>query len=219
MPYDSGIQLVNDANGASYAFLSDNAAIWQCVWNAQAQRWQQGQVVPQAFGGTDPRVLYLPDLWPNGESSSPGEGSTSNAGLVLAYRLGEGSSAEIYASFGAWGGDGQLIWSAPVALTNDGAEDQEFALVPAENGVFRLVVQKQEAARTIQQQREQVDLLAEEQGDEDPALLEQKLQQLAIGTRPDQDLYQSSFQLSRSVDSAGGVSIALEALSGGGRAA
>ncbi len=215
MAYSSGIQLINDANGTTYAFLSDNAAIWQCQWNAQAQRWEQGQEVPQAFGGTDPQVLYLTDLWPNGQSSSSGEGSSSNAGIVLAYRMGQGSSAEIYASFGAWGGDGQLIWSAPVALTNDGAEDQQFALVPAENGEFRLVVQKQEAAKTIQQQREQVDLLTVAQGGGDPAAFEQKLQQLAIGSRPDSDLYQSSFQLTRNVDSAGAVSIALEALSGG----
>jgi hypothetical protein len=197
MPYDSAIQLINDANGTTYAFLADNGAIWQCQWNAQAQRWEQGQVIPQAFGGLDPQVLYLPDLWPNGQS----QGNTSNAGLVLAYRLGEGSNAEIYASFGAWGRDGQLGWSAPVALTSDGAEDQQFALVPAENGVFSLVVQKQEAARTLQQQLEQADLLSRGQG------TEQELQQLAIGNRPDQDLYQSSFQLTYTDETGAGITL------------
>ena len=197
MPYDSAIQLINDANGTTYAFLADNGAIWQCQWNAQAQRWEQGQVIPQAFGGLEPQVLYLPDLWPNGQS----QGNTSNAGLVLAYRLGEGSNAEIYASFGAWGSDGQLGWSAPVALTSDGAEDQQFALVPAENGVFSLVVQKQEAARTLQQQLEQADLLSRGQG------TEQELQQLAIGNRPDQDLYQSSFQLTYTDETGAGITL------------
>jgi len=209
MPYSSAIQLINDANGTSYAFLPDNGAIWQCQWNAQAQRWEQGQVIPQAFGGMDPQVLYLPDLWPNGQS----QGNSSNAGFVLAYRLGAGSSAEIYASFGAWDADGQLNWSAPAALTNDGAEDQQFALVPSEGGRFSLVVQKQEAARTIQEQLDQQEVLSREVSTADPELFEQKLQELALGSRPDQDLYQSSYQLSRVEGTDVEVSYVLNALS------
>ena len=57
MPYASSIQIVNDANGAAHAFLADNGAILQGQWNAEAQRWDQGQLVPQAFGGEKLQAL------------------------------------------------------------------------------------------------------------------------------------------------------------------
>ena len=188
MPYSGSIQLVNDANGTTYGFLADDGAIWQCQWNAEAQRWEQGQVIPQAFGGKSPQVLYLDDLWP----INAGQSDPANPGLVLAYRLGDGSQAEIYASFAAWGSDGQLSWSALVALTNDEAEDQQFSLVPGENGLFNLVVQKQEAGVSLDEQLEQQDILSVGQNNEE------RLQQLAVGSRPDQDLYVSSFKLENS---------------------
>ena len=106
MPYASHIQLVNDANGTAYAFLADNGAIWQCQWDAQAGDWVKGQVVPQAFGGEKLQALYLDGLRPTGPKAT----TVANPGIVLAYRLGEGSSAEIWASFGTWGGDGELDW-------------------------------------------------------------------------------------------------------------
>ena len=141
MPYASHIQVVNDANGTAYAFLADNGAIWQCQWDAQAGSWQQGQVVPQAFGGEKLQALYLEDLWPTENLKTTG----ANPGIVLAYRLGEGSSAEIWASFGTWGDDGELGWTQAVQLTQDQVNDQDFALVQAEAGGFALVVQKKEA--------------------------------------------------------------------------
>ena len=63
MPYSGSIQVVNDANGAAFAFLADNGLIWQCVWNAQAERWEKAQPVPGAEGGRDLQVLVLDDLF------------------------------------------------------------------------------------------------------------------------------------------------------------
>jgi hypothetical protein len=85
--------------------------------------------------------LYLDDLRPTGPKAT----TIANPGIVLAYRLGEGSSAEIWASFGTWGGDGELGWSQAVQLTKDQVDDQDFALVEGEAGGFALVVQKKEA--------------------------------------------------------------------------
>ena len=59
MPYASSIQVVNDVNGSAYAFLADNGAIWQCQWDAQAQVWNQGELVPMAFGGEKLQALYV----------------------------------------------------------------------------------------------------------------------------------------------------------------
>ena len=108
MPYASHIQLVNDANGTAYAFLADNGAIWQCQWDPQAQLWAKGQLVQLAFGGEKLQALYLSNLWPAGSSGADSAGSTP--GIVLAYRVGEGAGAEVYASFGQWGSDGLLGW-------------------------------------------------------------------------------------------------------------
>jgi len=99
MPYASSIQVVNDANGVAHGFLADNGGIWQCQWDPQAQVWNQGQLVPQAFGGEKLQALYLDQLWPTGS----GNPKDFNPGIVLAYRVGEGRSAEIFASFGQWG--------------------------------------------------------------------------------------------------------------------
>ena len=97
MPYSSSIQLVNDANGAAYAFLADNGSIWQCQWDSQAQIWAKAQQVPQAFGGEKLQALYLDNLWPTPDTpTASGSNPTTTAfipGIVLAYRVGEGSSA------------------------------------------------------------------------------------------------------------------------------
>lgn len=188
MPYASTIQVVNDANGVAHGFLADNGAIWQCQWDPQAQVWNQGQLVPQAFGGEKLQALYLDQLWP---TNAVGNGTGTVPGIVLAYRVGEGASAEIYASFGQWGSDGLLGWSAPVQLTNDQVDDQAFSLVAGESGGFSLVVQKQQpaSASTVL-----LDKLAGTSQDK----LRGELEAAASAQRPDSDLYVSQFNLSQS---------------------
>ena len=181
MPYASHIQVVNDPNGTAYAFLADNGAIWQCQWDAQAGSWQQGQVVPQAFGGEKLQALYLDDLRPTATT-------VANPGIVLAYRLGEGSSAEIWASFGTWGGDGELDWSQAVQLTKDQVDDQDFALVEGEAGGFALVVQKKEAGTASTALLEQLKTAS---GDAGQARLAAEFS----GIRPDSDLYVNRYQI------------------------
>jgi len=194
MPSASSIQLVNDANGTAYAFLEDNGLLWQCQWNAEAQRWDKGQVVPGAYGGEKLQALYLENLWPTTDSNENSSGTAP--GLVLAYRVGEGSSSEVVATFGRWGSDGQLQWSAPASLSAPGVEVEQFALVPgqASNGAegdgqaFSLVVQLQQprppAISTLEQ-------LAQTPQDQ----LQTALEALATASRPDTDLYRSSYRI------------------------
>ena len=184
MPYASHIQLVNDPNGTAYAFLADNGAIWQCQWDAQAGGWVKGQVVPQAFGGEKLQALYLDNLWPTGGESNPG----FNPGIVLAYRLGEGSSAEIWASFGTWANDGTLQWLAPQQLTKDQVDDQTFSLVEGDAGVFDLVVQKKEAGAGSS-------TTLDKQNAASVADLQAKLEAEVSGARPDGDLYVNQYKL------------------------
>ena len=199
MPYSSGIQIINDTNGASYAFLSDNGLIWQCEWNSQAVRWDKGQVVPGAEGGEDLAVLYVDNLWPNGQTGDAGQGSSTNSGLVLAYRVGEGSGTEIHASFGSWDSQGQLNWSAPASLTNDNAKDQAFALMlnaqqesNNQGGGFSLVTQKQEGSRLPTEALDQAAALSGQN-------LEETIQAISSGTRPDTDLYRTNYSIERVV--------------------
>ena len=196
MPYASSIQIANDANGAAHAFLADNGAIWQCQWNAQAQRWDQGQLVPLAFGGDKLDALYLENLWPTQSGSIQG----FNPGIVLAYRVGEGSSAEVFASFGQWGGDGELGWSAPVQLTNDQVDDQAFALVsaPTATGGFSIVVQKKETGTPV-------DAILDQLSKEKPDVLEPKLEAALRNNRKDSDLYVTQFNLTSSSTNPGEV--------------
>jgi len=184
MPYASHIQLVNDPNGTAYAFLADNGAIWQCQWDAQAGGWVKGQVVPQAFGGEKLQALYLDDLWPTLTSNTNG----TNPGIVLAYRLGEGSSADIWASFGTWAGDGSLQWMAPQRLTKDQVDDQTFSLVEGTAGGFALVVQKKEAGAGNS-------TTLDKQNAASTADLQAKLEAEISGSRPDSDLYVNQYQL------------------------
>ena len=204
MPTASSIQVVNDANGAAYAFLEDNGLLWQCQWNAEAQRWDKGQVVPGAYGGEKLQALYLENLWPTSDSSGNNPGTAP--GVVLAYRVGEGSSSQVLATFGRWGSDGQLQWSAPEVLSEPGVEVQAFALAPGaantasgDGQAFSLVVQAQQAGPSTTAILDQLKGASES---EQQALLEE----LANADRPDSDLYTNSFRL------AGADAPALESL-------
>ena len=188
MPYASSIQVVNDANGTAYAFLADNGAIWQCQWDPQAQLWAKGQLVPLAFGGEKLQALYLSNLWPAGISGADSAGSTP--GIVLAYRVGEGAGAEVYASFGQWGSDGLLGWSQPQQLTDDQVEDQAFSLVQGEQGGFSLVVQKQQAGANS------TAILDKIKGS-DPGQFESALAAATSAERPDSDLYVNQYNLTQ----------------------
>lgn len=109
-------------------------------WNGEAQRWDKGQAVPGAVGGEKLQALVLDNLWPAESGGSSGNATTGNtAGIVLAYRVGEGSSAEIVASLGQWGSDGQLGWSAPVQLTDDQVEDQAFSMMEGKAGLIQSI--------------------------------------------------------------------------------
>ena len=190
MPYSSSIQVVNDANGAAYAFLADNGSLWQCQWNTQAQRWDQGQVVPGSYGARDLQVLVVSDLWPISGTNGPVPGNAP--GVVLAYRLGSGASAQVVASFGAWNSDGSLRWTEALALSNDQGEDQAFSLGTGDNpGTVKVVFQKRESSPSPQ------DLLAEFQR-APGELLSQQLDALASGARIDSDLYVSTLQINAS---------------------
>jgi hypothetical protein len=113
MPYASNIQVVTDANGTAHAFLLEDGAIWQGVWNAEAARWDKGTIVPGAFGGETLQALVLPRFWTTTNNGGT-EATAWDPALVLAYRVGQGSGAEIQASFGRWDAQGQLTWTAPV---------------------------------------------------------------------------------------------------------
>lgn len=139
--FDSGRQR-REWCGAAYAFLADNGLIWQCVWNAQAERWEKAQPVPGAEGGRDLQVLVLDDLWPT--SGSSGAQAGNSPGIVLAYRTGSGSDSEVMASLGAWGSDGTLAWSEAVSLGNAQGNDEAFALVNKGDGSLQVVVQKRD---------------------------------------------------------------------------
>jgi hypothetical protein len=186
VPYSGSIQIVNDANGTAYAFLADNGLIWQCVWNAEAERWDKALPVPGAEGGRDLQALVVDDLWPT--SGVRGKQQGSGPGIVLAYRVGKGSSSEVMASLGAWGSDGSLGWSEVASLSNQQGNDEAFALVNSGNGSLEEVVQKRERESSAS------DLLLRLQ--EAPSeLLSKELDQLASGTRPDSDLYVSEAQI------------------------
>ncbi|MCX5946979.1 MAG: hypothetical protein NTY67_01915 [Cyanobacteria bacterium] len=200
MPYSSDIQIVNDANGAAHAFLADNGLLFACQWNAQAQRWDQGEVVPGSEGARDLQALVVDDLWPSSGSTGAVPGNAQ--GIVLAYRIGNGASSQVVASFGAWGSDGSLSWTQAQPLSSQQGSDEAFALVPAANGTFKLVLQKREATASPQE------LLA--QFSENPsALLAKQLDALASGARKDSDLYVSDVQINNNGN--GGYALQLSA--------
>jgi hypothetical protein len=194
MPYSSSIQLVNDANGTAYAFLVEDGAIWQCQWNSEAQRWDKGQIVPGAFGGEKLQALLLPEFWTTANNGGT-TGTDWDPAIVLAYRVGQGSGAEIQASFGRWDAQGQLGWSAPVRLTDDQSSDRHFALSAGDNHTLNLVVEKQVGAAPASAV---LDGLANAAAS-DPTSLREQLIAATQGSQPDSDLYVNRYR----VDSTG----------------
>ena len=147
MPYTSSIQTLNDANGSAYAFLEDNGLLWQCQWNPQAQCWDKAQVVPGSDGGEKLQALLVDNLWPT-SGRSGGQQGNNTPGIVLAYRVGEGDGAAVYATLGRWGSDGQLSWSEPLKLSDSGTAIEEIALAANGAGGFQLVVKAREPVAT-----------------------------------------------------------------------
>ncbi|MFN5118436.1 MAG: hypothetical protein ACK55H_12780, partial [Cyanobacteriota bacterium] len=194
MPYASHIQLVNDANGTTHAFLVEDGAIWQCQWNSEAQRWDKGTIVPGAFGGEKVQALVLPQFWTTANNGGT-TGTAWDPAIVLAYRVGQGSGAEIQASFGRWDAQGQLVWTAPVQLTDDQSGDRHFALSAGENHTLNLVVEKQVGAAPT---NAVLDALASAAAS-DPASLREQLIAASQGSQPDSDLYVNRYR----VDSTG----------------
>ncbi len=184
----SSIQVVNDANGTAYGFLANDGQLLQCQWDSQAGRWVAAQTVPGAVGGNAVQATYLDNLWANEAGGSDAQGQSWDPGIVLLYRKGQDSQAEIYGVFGGWDDNGDLQWSQAVQLTDDTVNDKEFSLVAAANGQFTLVTQKQQEIQSLA-----ANLDALESGSLSP---EQAAQQAISGlVRPDSDLYITSFQI------------------------
>ena len=144
MPYASNIQTINDANGTASGFLEVDGLLWQCQWNPQAPRWDRGTIVPGAYGGEKLQALLVDDLWPS-DSISTNPPPVYAPGVVLAYTLGEGEAAMVYATLGQWGSDGQLSWSEPLLLAENGSVVEAIALAASGKGGFALVRQTREA--------------------------------------------------------------------------
>ena len=193
MPYASNLQLVNDANGTAHAFLVEDGAIWQCQWNSEAQRWDKGTIVPDAFGGEKVQALVLPRFWTtaNNGGTTP---TTWDPGLVLAYRVGQGAEAGISASFGRWNEAGQLVWTAPVRLSQEQSGAGEFSLVAGDNSSFNLVVQQTAGAAPVSTV---LDTLAQQAGG-DAAAVRDQLATTITSTTPDSDLYNYRFRIDAS---------------------
>ena len=136
-------------------------------------------MVPGSEGARGLQALVVDDLWPSGGATGAVPGNA--AGIVLAYRIGEGASSQLVASFGI--GQRRLpSWTQAVSLSSQQGSDEAFALVPAADGTFKLVLQKREATASPQE------LLA--QFSENPSeLLSKQLDALASGARKDSDLY------------------------------
>ena len=193
MPYASNIQVVTDANGTAHAFLLEDGAIWQGVWNTEAARWDRGTIVPGAFGGETLQALLLPRFWTTANNG----GTTATAwdpALVLAYRVGQGSGAEIQASFGRWDAQGELTWTAPVRLTDDQSGDRRFTLSAGENQTLNLVLEKQVGAAPF---NAVLDALATTAAN-DPTALREQLTASLQSTAPDSDLYVNRYRIDSS---------------------
>jgi hypothetical protein len=195
MPYASNIQVVTDANGTALAFLVEDGRIWQCQWNSEAQRWDKGTIVPDAFGGEKVQALVLPRFWTtaNNGGTTP---TTWDPGLVLAYRVGQGAEAGISASFGRWNEAGQLVWTAPVRLSQEQSGAGEFSLVAGDNSSFNLVVQQTAGAAPVSTV---LDTLAQQAGG-DAAAVRDQLATTITSTTPDSDLYNYRFRIDASSD-------------------
>lgn len=82
MPHPGPIQIINDANATTYALLADNGLIWLCEWNAQAERWDKVQPVPEADGGRELQVLVMEKLRSTGGVSGDQQGKDETFALV-----------------------------------------------------------------------------------------------------------------------------------------
>lgn len=201
MPYSSSIQVVNDANGTAYGFFANDGQLLQCRWDSQAERWVDAQAVPGALGSNTLQATYLGNLWANETGGSDANGQSWDPGIVLLYRKGQDSQAEIYAVFGGWDDNGELQWSQEVQLTDDTVNDKEFSLVAAGKGQFALVTQKQQEIQNLP-----ANLDALENGS---ITAEQSAKKALDGlVRPDSDLYTTSFQI---LNSGPGVAPELQA--------
>ncbi|MEI7664996.1 MAG: hypothetical protein WCI65_02980, partial [Synechococcaceae cyanobacterium ELA263] len=174
MAYASSIRIVNDANGSAHAFLESDGLLWQCQWNAQAERWDEARVVPGAYGGEKLQALLVDNLWPTSGTSSKQAGNTP--GIVLAYRIGTGDSAKVYATLGRWGSDGELSWNEPLLLSDSGTVTEAIGLRSSGDGSFELISQRREPAAA------------------DPG----NTLQTITGARSDSELIKQSFSLSGS---------------------
>ncbi len=151
MPYSSSIQIINDANGTAHAFLADNGLLWHCQWNAEAQRWDKGTIVPEAFGGEKLQAVMVDNLWTT--SGATGNQAGNTPGIVLAYRMGSGEGAKVFGTLGRWASDGQLEWSLPLLLSNSGTATEELALRATDAGGFELVTQRREPLAAVEGSR------------------------------------------------------------------
>ncbi|MFM9088212.1 MAG: hypothetical protein ACKOPT_08725, partial [Cyanobium sp.] len=151
MSYASSIQIINDANGTAHAFLADNGLLWHCQWNAEAQRWDKGTIVPEAFGGEKLQAVMVDNLWTT--SGATGNQAGSTPGIVLAYRMGTGEGAKVFGTLGRWASDGQLEWSLPLLLSNSGTATEELALRATDAGGFELVTQRREPLAAVEGSR------------------------------------------------------------------
>ncbi|MCX5947737.1 MAG: hypothetical protein NTY67_06015, partial [Cyanobacteria bacterium] len=174
MPYASSIQTFNDANGTAYAFLESDGLLWQCQWNPQAERWDKAKVVPGAYGGEKLQALLVDNLWPT--SGTSGNQADNTPGIVLAYRIGTGEAAKVYATIGRWGSDGELSWNQPLLLSDSGTVTEAIGLRSSGDGSFELISQRREPVAA------------------DPG----NTLQTITGARSDSELIKQSFSLSGS---------------------
>ena len=143
--------------------------------------------MPGAFGARDLQVLVVDDLWPS--SRTPGADPGNAPGVVLAYRIGEGSSSQVVASFGAWNSDGGLSWAEPVVVSSGQGENEAFGLARGQTpGTVQLVLQKREPSSSPQELLAQFRSAPQE-------VINEKLDALATGARTDSDLYQSTLTI------------------------
>ena len=174
MAYVSSIQTITDANGMAHAFLENDGLLWQCQWNAEAERWDKARVVPGTYGGEKLQALLVDDLWPT--SGKVGNKAGNTPGIVLAYRMGTGEAAQVYATLGRWGSDGQLSWNEPLLLSDSGTVTEAIRLRASGDGGFELVSQRREPVAA------------------DPG----NTLQTVLGARSDSELIKQSFSVSGS---------------------
>jgi hypothetical protein len=94
----------------------------------------------------------------------------------------------VYASFGQWGSDGELPWSAPLALTASSFANDDFSLLATGQGTFDLVVQQREPRADITSLLQDLQRTPSES-------LQQRLEEVLSDARRDSDLSVSRFRI------------------------